>query len=68
MINQTVSRFRPELVLEQVYTLYLAVLQNIRENSTQGPHRDTNVAFAKDDRPRNRSNFSSDVCPLDVPE
>ncbi len=41
---------------------------NIRENSMQGPHRDRNVAFAKDDRPRSRNNFSSDVCPRDVPE
>ncbi len=68
MINQTVSRFNPECVLDQIYTLYPSVLQNIPENCTQGPHRDMNVVFAKDDRLHNRSNFSSAICPPDVPE
>ncbi len=53
---------------EGLHTLALAVLQNSRENSMQGPRRDRNVAFAKDDRLRSRKNFSSDVCPRDVPE
>ncbi len=62
MISQTVSRFVPEGVLDQIYTLYPSVLQNIKENS-MGPHRDMDVVFAKDDRPHKHSNFSLAVCP-----
>ncbi len=70
MINQTqgLSSFKVRASMSFRSDLHPSVLQNIQENNTQRPRRDMNAVFAKNDRPCNRSNFSSAVCPPDVPE